>query len=348
MRSRSPMSYKEGETKKISKDIQSASENACEDQDGRNASPSRQLTLGFLSILCFLLTAHSIYVLDDFSSKLRADENTRATVLVVWACGWITCAFTALGSLPFYFFSSLRPSFIAVSNSVACGMMSAASLSLIFEACAAEVEFQGENRKHYFVLIPSAKTLIGVWLGFAFIKGSESFLSDFDKTDLLSSLVSGEEKQKNEKNLSTNLKRMLLVFGVMLLHSFAEGAAIGVSHHTPSLGNYISTTLAVHNVPEGLALSLVFCSRGSQNTDKVLVSLLCILSSLPQPLMAVPAFIFVGYFKGIVAIALGFAAGAMGYVAVFELFEEAKEVLGFIKALFVSFLACCVQGFLSD
>ena len=48
-----------------------------------------------------------------------------------------------------------------------------------------------------------------------------------------------------------------------------------------------------------------------------------IFSSLPQPLLAVPAFLFVDAFRGLLPAALGFAAGAMIWMVARELVPEA-------------------------
>ena len=50
-----------------------------------------------------------------------------------------------------------------------------------------------------------------------------------------------------------------------------------------------------------------------------------IVSSLPQPLLAVPAFLFVETVSGLLPYGIGFAAGAMVFMVLVELLPEAFE-----------------------
>jgi zinc transporter, ZIP family len=118
-------------------------------------------------------------------------------------------------------------------------------------------------------------------------------------------------------------RKALLIVGVMTLHSFTEGVGIGVSFGgDQALGLFISLALAVHNIPEGLAISLVLVPRG---VGWVRAALWSIFSSLPQPLMAVPAFFFVEVFRPLLPYGLGFAAGAMIWMVFSELVPDALE-----------------------
>lgn len=55
-------------------------------------------------------------------------------------------------------------------------------------------------------------------------------------------------------------------------------------------GHIVTMTMAIHNIPEGVAISLALVPRGLSVFFAVLW---CILSSIPQPIFAVPSFIFV-------------------------------------------------------
>jgi zinc transporter ZupT len=62
--------------------------------------------------------------------------------------------------------------------------------------------------------------------------------------------------------------------------------------------------------------------RGSRVRSAALWS---IFTSLPQPLLAVPAFLFVEQFRAILPAGLGFAAGAMVWMVWRELLPEAIQ-----------------------
>jgi len=59
-----------------------------------------------------------------------------------------------------------------------------------------------------------------------------------------------------------------------------------------------------------------------------MASVVATLTSIPQPFMAVVAYLFVDTFQCLLPLGLAFAAGAMVYVCFCELLNEATEELG--------------------
>jgi zinc transporter ZupT len=122
-------------------------------------------------------------------------------------------------------------------------------------------------------------------------------------------------------------RRIVLFIGTMFVHSFSEGVAVGVSFGSGemTLAVLVTLAIAIHNIPEGLAVSLPLRTEGFSGWACIWWS---IFTSLPQPLMAVPAALAVALFDPLVPLGLGFAAGAMGYLVFSEMVPEAAEHSG--------------------
>jgi zinc transporter, ZIP family len=72
-------------------------------------------------------------------------------------------------------------------------------------------------------------------------------------------------------------------------------------------------------MPEGVAISLALMPFGMSAWRAAGWS---VFSSLPQPLLAVPAFLAVRVFEPLLAAGLGFAAGAMAWMVFAQLVPE--------------------------
>lgn len=120
------------------------------------------------------------------------------------------------------------------------------------------------------------RTTMGVALGLSFIFCTKLFLDEHEdlsietlvgldsEPDDISSEVDEQYKLERKIELQQSTQKMLLIIIVMTLHSLSEGIGIGVSyggHRGMKLGQFISLSLAVHNVPEGLAVGLVMRAR---------------------------------------------------------------------------------------
>jgi zinc transporter ZupT len=211
----------------------------------------------------------------------------------VFLYGLITALATGLGALPFAFVGKVSPRGLALANAIASGLMLGASFGLISEGT------------HY----GTVQTLVGATLGVVFL--------------LLGKRLLDQREVEIGELRGAGARKTLLILAVMTLHSFSEGVAVGVAFGGgEALALLITVAIAVHNIPEGLAISAVMRPQGASLWACAGWS---IFSSLPQPLMAVPAFIFVEAFRPVLPYGLGFAAGAMVLMVFLELLPEAYE-----------------------
>lgn len=198
--------------------------------------------------------------------------------------------------MPFFFVKSLTRRWLGASNAIAVGLMLAASFGLIYE---------GLNYSAFGTLAGAVIGLVFIVLVRRIIQNDEHHPAAFAEMGKL------------------DAGKALLIVGVMTLHSVTEGIGVGVSFGGgAALGLFITLAIAVHNVPEGLAISLVLVPRG---VSPIKAAGWSVFSSLPQPLMAVPAFLFVEFFEPVLPYGLGFAAGAMIWMVFSELLPDALE-----------------------
>jgi ZIP family zinc transporter len=228
----------------------------------------------------------------------------------------LTAIATGLGALPFVFVKELPRRWLGASNAVAAGLMLAASFGLLYEGV-----------RHGLL-----RTLAGALTGLAFIV-------------LVRKLLQRDEHPAVFAQMSEiDARKALLMVGVMTMHSFTEGVGVGVSFGGGiELGLFITLAIAVHNIPEGLAISLVLVPRGVSWSRAAFWS---VFSSLPQPLMAVPAFVFVETFRPLLPYGLGFAAGAMIWMVFSELVPDAlEETSGDLVAVIVTLSVFAMVAF---
>jgi len=216
------------------------------------------------------------------------------TALAVTLAALGTALATGLGAIPFLFFRHPDRRWLGLANALASGFMIGASVGLALEGADYGTE----------------RMLLGLAAGALFMALTGRFLGR------------GREREPHLGALrGADALRALLIVGVMTVHSFSEGVGVGVAFGAgETFGALIAVAIAVHNIPEGLAISLVLVPRGVSVWRAAGWS---IFSSLPQPLMALPAFLFVETFEPFLPVGLGFAAGAMLWLVVTELLPEA-------------------------
>lgn len=105
-------------------------------------------------------------------------------------------------------------------------------------------------------------------------------------------------------------KLSVLVFLVLFVHSFPEGFSIGTAYASDVSGLSLFVILAIglQNVPEGTSVAVPMAEAGYSHRQQFWAA---VLTSVPQPIGAVIAYLLVRTFEDLLAVSFGFAAGAM-------------------------------------
>lgn len=146
----------------------------------------------------------------------------------------------------------------------------------------------------------------------------------------------------NTKNMSL-VKTGIIVSIGLALHNIPEGLAIGSGFEaSDALGFSLAIAIALHDVPEGLSMAIPMKS-GGMNPFKIMFYV--ILSGIATGLGALIGAIVGNISINVIAICLSFAAGAMLYIVSGELIPESNQLyqgrmtavgnmLGFLIGLF--------------
>jgi len=244
--------------------------------------------------------------------------GTLANLGLVFVAGLLTALATGLGALPFFLVEEIGDRWNVVLWGLASGIMVSASLFGLVGEGLAVVEGG---------LVDAAVAIgPGVLVGVGLVVVGHDVLVDAD--------VDARDYEE------ADFRKLVLILGILTVHSFPEGVAVGVSFAElgiddpslatvsvagltlPVLAVFMTVAISIHNVPEGVAISIPLRSMGVGEWRMVWWA---VFSSLPQPLGAVLAYYFVTLAEQFLPFGFGFAAGAMVYLVVTEFVPEALE-----------------------
>jgi ZIP family zinc transporter len=245
-------------------------------------------------------------------------------IIIVFLAGLVTALATGLGAVPFIFVDDFGDRWNVALWGIASGIMVAVSVfGLVSEGLA-------YTSGGVPVLMGG-----GVLAGIALVEAADRVLDNIELGD-----GGGHEHDDHALEAKAfaegDLKTFVLVLGILTVHSFPEGVAVGVSFAelgldggTPLLGLsipllavFMTIAISIHNIPEGTAIAIPMRAMGLSKWRMVGAA---VFSSLPQPIGAVIAFAFVTWAEAFLPFGFGFAAGAMVYLVATEFIPEALD-----------------------
>jgi zinc transporter, ZIP family len=217
-------------------------------------------------------------------------------VTTIWQVFWAALASdlaTGVGTLPFAVLPRATARWQGLTAAAAGGMMLSASVF----ALADKALHRGN----------AIEVVAGMIAGAAFFSVTARIIA---------------HRHWNLRGLSeSDSRQSILLITTMFVHSIPEGVAIGVGYATGEVrfGLLLAIAIAVHNIPEGTAVSLPLRAKGASIATCFWYS---VLTSVPQPILAVPAFLLISVFQPLLPASLGFAGGAMIFLVMSELIPD--------------------------
>ena len=107
------------------------------------------------------------------------------------------------------------------------------------------------------------------------------------------------------------------------LHNLPEGLALGAGYQAAEeLGSMIALAILLHNIPEGMGIAAPLKAGGTRS-----ITILCITSSagLFTPLGTLIGVLIFNISPLFISLSMGFAAGAMIYIVSDELIPESHK-----------------------
>ena len=133
------------------------------------------------------------------------------------------------------------------------------------------------------------------------------------------------------EGLRSHLSRTTMLALAVTIHNLPEGMAVGVVFAGADEGAAglsmasalaVSIGIAIQNVPEGAIISMPMCAAGNSRWRSFAIGS---LSGAVEPLGALAVVLLASLMTPVLPYMLAFAAGAMFYVVVEELIPEASE-----------------------
>jgi ZIP family zinc transporter len=229
-------------------------------------------------------------------------------LVFVFVAGLLTALATGLGALPFFLVEDVSDRWRVALWGLASGIMLAASGFGLFREA---LNYGGP-----------LEVAAGALAGVALVVAAQRVVDDHEFAP--------------REIAAADFKKLVLVAGVLTVHSFPEGVAVGVSFAdmgleggipilgftVPLLAVFMTVAISVHNVPEGVAVSIPLHEHGARRWKLVGVA---VFTSIPQPIGAVLAYLFVQVARAALPFGYGFAGGAMVFLVLAEFLPEARD-----------------------